>query len=626
MFFHNSVKAFAFYSIAVFAFSILSYVFCHLSSVHAGTVELPQTGQKTCWDEDGNKIDCTGTGQDGDIQAGVAWPDPRFIDNNDGTITDMLTGLMWVKDADCSGRLDWFKAVLREGLTQFTCPEIVDLRDDDKFTDWRLPNINQLESLANAEEESTADWLNNQGFLNVRNWRYWSSTTYVGELDIATDVQGEALTGIMNSGRTGSAEKCPELCLASSNENVWYARPHTSGKVKLPKTGQTQSFIFNQLDDGGVGAGAAWPDPRFIDNNDGTITDELTGLIWLKDADCLGSTTWPDSLAAIDSFNDNPDNFACLDYTANQSDWRLPNRKELFSLINRGEPEQNKWLEGQGFHDVGSPRSYWSSTTDASSTLRAFNIIFSTLGLDGYLSTSDKTSHHGTMAVRAGVLDPNELGDDDDEFTTTVFEDFEDGIADNWVPSVEPGHLWEVVPIDGNLVYRFTVDDQTDFASVSLFDEVFSDVIIEAEIKTKLLDNSTSNFAQAGIFFRSQPSREQFSLWILQENEIYFIDKWFFDGGILGFETIASGFATSLNKGDWNKVRVDCIGNKFTIFINNVFVTSFIDSDFPDGTVGLHAFHQGDAFTLFDDVKIGDLTVKTEPTATPPPNRQVIYI
>jgi len=48
------------------------------STVLAGTIELPQTGQTKCYDTAGAVIDCAGTGQDGEIRAGVAWPEPRF--------------------------------------------------------------------------------------------------------------------------------------------------------------------------------------------------------------------------------------------------------------------------------------------------------------------------------------------------------------------------------------------------------------------------------------------------------------------------------------------------------------------------------------------------------------------
>ena len=64
-------------------------------------VYLAQTGQKACYDENGNVVPCAGTGQDGDTKAGVPWPNPRFTNNGDGTMTDNLTGLMWLRDANC---------------------------------------------------------------------------------------------------------------------------------------------------------------------------------------------------------------------------------------------------------------------------------------------------------------------------------------------------------------------------------------------------------------------------------------------------------------------------------------------------------------------------------------------
>ena len=39
---------------------------------------IAQTGQTGCWNEFGQTSDCTGTGQDGEIQSGVPWPVPRF--------------------------------------------------------------------------------------------------------------------------------------------------------------------------------------------------------------------------------------------------------------------------------------------------------------------------------------------------------------------------------------------------------------------------------------------------------------------------------------------------------------------------------------------------------------------
>ena len=82
-------------------FAILGFMIFMPMLVLAGSIELPVTGQTTCYNHDvGSEIDCLGTGQDGDIRAGVAWPDPRFtnpdgsVPINDNCVLDRLTGLI----------------------------------------------------------------------------------------------------------------------------------------------------------------------------------------------------------------------------------------------------------------------------------------------------------------------------------------------------------------------------------------------------------------------------------------------------------------------------------------------------------------------------------------------------
>ena len=62
----------------------------------------------------------------------------------------------------------------------------------------------------------------------------------------------------------------------------------------VAKTGQTISY--ENYDDGYYQKGVEWPSPRFNDNGDGTITDNLTGLIWLKNAACFAIRTWFEAL------------------------------------------------------------------------------------------------------------------------------------------------------------------------------------------------------------------------------------------------------------------------------------------------------------------------------------------
>jgi hypothetical protein len=143
--------------------------------VLAGAVALPQTGVTQCLDAGGLVIPCTGTGQDGEIRAGAAWPVPRFTDNSDGTVQDKLTGLAWAIDAgtptagSCAGGVKTWQGA----LDYIAC-----LNSSAHLgrTDWRLPNINEMESLLNIADADSRPWLTGQGFMNV-GASYWSSTT-----------------------------------------------------------------------------------------------------------------------------------------------------------------------------------------------------------------------------------------------------------------------------------------------------------------------------------------------------------------------------------------------------------------------------------------------------------------
>ena len=147
-----------------------------LQVMAAPVVQLPKTGQTACWDADGNLTTCDSTGQDGDVQAGVAWPASRFIDNGDGTLSDQLTDLVWLKNADCNGVVTWEQA-LQNGalLSAGSCG----LDDFSAAGTWRLPNRKELLSIMNFQQSNGEEWLASQGFINgIHGW-YWSSDSYV---------------------------------------------------------------------------------------------------------------------------------------------------------------------------------------------------------------------------------------------------------------------------------------------------------------------------------------------------------------------------------------------------------------------------------------------------------------
>ena len=162
----------------------------------------------------------------------------------------------------------------------------------------------------------------------------------------------------------------------------------------LAKTGQTVSIAPG--DDGALQKGVAWPNPRFTDNANGTVTDNLTGLIWLKNANCFDSTD--KGLTSWDSALDHADilaSGACgLSDGSRAGDWRLPNRNELTSLLDLGQRDP-ALPRGHPFTSFQANR-YWSST--ASSPRSAWRVDF----LEGAVTDGNIANHFFATFVRNG--------------------------------------------------------------------------------------------------------------------------------------------------------------------------------------------------------------------------------
>ncbi|MBF0497859.1 MAG: DUF1566 domain-containing protein, partial [Deltaproteobacteria bacterium] len=97
-------------------------------------------------------------------------PSPRFF----GTVTDKLTGLIWLKNANCFSYKIWTNALAAaNGLASGSCG----LTDGSLASDWRLPNINELKSLTDFSQPSVP-LPPGHPFTNVPSFYYWSSTTF----------------------------------------------------------------------------------------------------------------------------------------------------------------------------------------------------------------------------------------------------------------------------------------------------------------------------------------------------------------------------------------------------------------------------------------------------------------
>ncbi|MBN1263942.1 MAG: DUF1566 domain-containing protein [Anaerolineales bacterium] len=382
---------------------ILACIF--LAACQQQSSNLPETGQTQCYNYWGLQVNCVSSSQDGQYQEGVDWPEPRFTviscnesgpcsntridcDSNPSTdaVLDNLTGLMWARDGNLPGAgLQWESALLYIDITTNSLQQSVC-----GYTDWRLPNLHELESLIHFgfnEEDcagepcaSLAGWLEQSGFQNIELSLYWTSTAHINMLLSGTGIYMDMRNGDTLSNNMPPPCHTPSLYLLPVRE----AGSEYPGPYPAPPwvTGQQLCYeIGNIIDCEGTGqdgesqVGQPLPEPRFTDNGDGTIHDKLSGLTWLADPNCIGTNypnaapgpygagmfSWPDALAMVEAIN-NGDYPEC---SLGHDDWRMPNVLELNSLLyHQKEGNLLSLPPGHPF-DVWNETDYWSSTSDA---------------------------------------------------------------------------------------------------------------------------------------------------------------------------------------------------------------------------------------------------------------------
>ena len=190
-------------------------------------------------------------------------------------------------------------------------------------------------------------------------------------------------------------------------DDGFYVIPAMRGNyAPVPKTGQTvphDQINIPPQDDGALKKGVAWPIPRFTDNNNGTVTDKLTGLIWMKNANAFGMRTWADAMG--DAYNLHSDSIPGLTDGSKEGDWRLPNVRELQSLVDYKfySPSlpntlgTGQWVEDNPFQGVQSS-VYWSSTTYVHDITNAWNVTFGA----GPVNYNFMSTHYYVWCVRGG--------------------------------------------------------------------------------------------------------------------------------------------------------------------------------------------------------------------------------
>jgi hypothetical protein len=295
------------------------------------------THQHRCFDETG-EITCPGEGfpffgQDAQVTGHA----PSYRDNGDGTISDLVTHLMWQQTPDTEKRT--FTQALEEA-------ETFQLGG---YDDWRLPTIKELYSLILFDGETGQSAASALPYLDTRFFdftygdetqgeRYidaqtWSSTEYV-----ATTMDGMPTTFGVN-----------------------FADGRIKGYGRTRPTGEMKQFVRY------VRGNPAYGVNDFVEGPDGTILDQATGLMWMQvDSAALmgedGLMDWKAALAWAES----------LDY-AGYDDWRLPNAKELQSIVDysrspatTNSPAMDPLFQCTPIEDERGQLNfgfYWTSTT-----------------------------------------------------------------------------------------------------------------------------------------------------------------------------------------------------------------------------------------------------------------------
>ncbi|MFH0738846.1 MAG: DUF1566 domain-containing protein [Candidatus Omnitrophota bacterium] len=296
--------------------------------------EITPQPQDELWGQNGcfvvNPMSFTKLGRSGKtLDQGAAWDEGyrMALDNN--------TGLIWEVKSPKKGDINYCEDRYSWGDSQKKYIKKLNTKKYGGFSDWRLPNKDELRSIIDYGKTSPA--VDTAYFPNCRSDLYWTAIPY--------NMQKPFIWGIFFGLGSG-------ICYAPTSER--YVRAVRAGHDKKFGTVDTS---------------------RFKDNGDGTITDALTDLMWQK-----GENERMDWYAALKS---------CKTMNlAGYSDWRLPNLKELNTILN---PDYvNGWWYYKDFFPADGLKPpllhYFSSTPYEGIYVWVTNFCF---GYDGYYASKN---------------------------------------------------------------------------------------------------------------------------------------------------------------------------------------------------------------------------------------------
>ncbi|HAB51622.1 MAG TPA: hypothetical protein DCE80_05525, partial [Ignavibacteriales bacterium] len=275
------------------------------SFLQAQTYKIVDTGQEKCYNNF-NEITAPSLGeafygQDAQYNGNQS----SYQDNGDSIITDLVTGLMWQRTIDRNG----------DGVINTSDKLYYDEARDSTatcrtggYSDWRLPSIKELYSLIQFSGAEI-----NPNATSTANVYHFLDTTYFktgfGELSAGErliDAQYASSTIYKGLTYVGSA----------SGDFTMFGVNFVDGRIKGYPATRIKKYYVRY-----VRCNNEYGKNKFIKNGNGTITDSATGLMWMK-ADNGSDVLWGNALSYAEGFE-----------YAGYTDWRLPNAKELHSIV-----------------------------------------------------------------------------------------------------------------------------------------------------------------------------------------------------------------------------------------------------------------------------------------------------
>ena len=264
---------------------------------------------------------------------------PQKFSVKNGIVVDSVTTLMW-QQADGGEMLS---DNAKNYCDTFTLGA---------YTDWRLPHPDEAFTILNLQTPNPA--LDSKYFTKTGAEYWWTSAVQVNDAKKVwvTNAGG----GIGNHLKTetisaGGTKKIHARCVRENQNNITITA-------------------------------------RFLDNGDGTVLDQLTDLTWEKSINAT-AVTWEDAILYCEGLN-----------LGGNSDWRLPNIKEIRSLSDENKVQPS--VNNTSFTGVTITK-YWSSTSLPNQTTKAW-YLDNNFGITTY---DVKTATHSVWAVRGGTTSPS---------------------------------------------------------------------------------------------------------------------------------------------------------------------------------------------------------------------------